>query len=246
MTQSPDNKDQEKDIFANIPKTKVPPGAKEEPTPLSALPQQSQSSQGSPQHSRGEKSLRALWTITALISMTVNVVVIALLIFLFQTYSESASTFELPPGIGVETPKDFLQGLYDNFQLMDEAHIKTDIVVADTIPVQFALNLNQQTDVILSQDVTIYGAYVSIDTALIDINAPATVMLPKGTVLPIVLDLVVPVDTTIPIELHVPVDIPLEETDLHTPFAALKEVVRPLYCLVAPDVLSTNGEAVCP
>ncbi len=178
--------------------------------------------------------------------MTVNIVVIALLILLFQTYSKNASTFELPAGISVDTPKDFLQGLYDNFQLMDEAHIKTDIVVEDTIPVQFDLTLNQPTTVTLTEPVTIYGAYVEINTGALNISAPATVVLPEGLDLPILLDLVVPVDTTIPVKLNVAVDIPLDETDLHAPFAALKEVVRPLYCLVAPKALSLDGKVVCP
>jgi len=250
MTQSPDNKDQGKDIFANIPKIKSPSGAKAEPVQNSAPAapsQHSQSSQGLPQQSRGEKTLRALWTITAVISMTVNVIVIIVLALLVQTYSKNASTFELPAGIGTDTPKDFLQGLYDNFQLMDEAHIKTDIVVEDTIPVQFDLDLNQQTDVVLSEDVTIYGARVTLSTGGLNIvNAPATVVLPAGTNLPIFLDLIVPVDTTIPVKLNVAVDIPLDETDLHAPFAALKEVVRPLYCLVAPKALSLDGKVVCP
>ena len=244
------------DIFANIPKSNTPPKAQEAPrqvivpTPFpeasddAEMPIQSSTSQESP--ARKEKILRALWTITAVISMTINVVVIIVLALLVQTYSQNAATFKLPDGIGVDTPKDFLQGLYDNFQLMDEAHIKTDIVVEDTIPVQFDLNLNQQTDVVLSEDVIIYGAYVTIQTASININAPATVVLPEGLVLPIVLNLVVPVDTTIPVKLNVAVDIPLEETDLHAPFAALKEVVRPLYSLVAPSAKSINGEVVCP
>ena len=236
------NEHEGNDIFANIPKVNALPDEKDpqpkaEETPLTSSTQD---------YSRKEKSLRALWTITAVISMTVNIVVIALLLIFLQTYSKSATTFELPPEIGVNTPLDLLKGLYDNFQLMDEAHIKTDIVVEDTIPVQFDLSLNQQTDVILSEDVTIYGAYVTIRTASININAPATVVLPEGLVLPIVLDLVVPVDTTIPVKLNVPVDIALEETDLHKPFADLKEVVRPLYCLVAPSAKALSGEAVCP
>ena len=231
------------DIFANIPKVNTLP--KEENMQAKSLPAPHQ--ENTPEEEpRKEKILRALWTITAVISMTINVVVIIILALLVQTYAKNASTFELPPGISVDTPNDFLQGLYDNFQLMDEAHIKTDIVVEDIIPVQFDLALNQQTDVVLSEDVTIYGAYVTIQTASININAPATVVLPEGLVLPIVLDLIVPVDTTIPVRLNVPVDIALEETDLHAPFAALKEVVRPLYCLVSPNAKALGGEAVCP
>jgi hypothetical protein len=239
MTPDSQNK---KDIFANIPKITPSPKRKTAPEQIQPVvaPQ--------PRYSRTEKLLRALWTLTSVVSMIFSIIVLAALLLLYQTYIKNKDSLklELPPGIGVNTPEDFLQGLYDNFQLMDEAHIKTDILVEDTIPVQFDLALNQQTDVVLSEDVTIYNAYVVIDTALIDINAPATVILPEGTVLPIYLNLTVPVDTTVPVQLNVPVDIALEETDLHKPFAGLQDVVQPLYCLVAPDATSIKGNAVCP
>ncbi len=234
------NRQSQKDIFANIPKIK-----KTEEKKNTSLPQPAEKTPSS-RYSRKEKILRALWTLTSVISMFVNIAVIVILLLLYQVYAKGKDNFTLPPGIGTDTPKEFLQGLYDNFQLMDEAHIKTDIKVEDTIPVQFDLNLNKQTDVILSEDVTIYDAYVIIDTALIDINAPATVILPEGTVLPIYLNLTVPVDTTVPVQLNVPVDIALQKTDLHTPFVGLQKVVEPLYCLVAPDATSIKGDAVCP
>ncbi len=238
----------ENDIFANIPKKNTSPKAKIVEPAIMPPPQTTKAQPKPPksQHSRGEKSLRALWTITAVISMTVNVVVIALLVVLLSLYSKNAATFELPEGIDADTPVNFLGGLYDNFQLMDQAHIKTDIVVEDRIPVQFDLSLNQATTVTLSEAVTIRGAYVVINTATININAPATVTLPAGTNLPIVLDLVVPVDTTIPVKLNVAVDIPLEETDLHQPFVGLQKVVKPLYCLIAPKAKMLSGGDVCP
>jgi len=234
------NQQNSNDIFANIPK--IDTQKKETPAPEAIPVEQAVE----PRYSRKERFLRALWTLTSVISMTFNVIVIIVLLLLYQTFQSGKENFKLPPGIGMDTPKVFLQGLYDNFQWMDEAHIKTDILVEDTIPVRFDLALNQETDVILSKDVTIANAYVVIDTALIDINAPATVILPEGTVLPIYLNLTVPVDTTVPVQLNVPVDIPLAETDLHKPFVGLQEVVQPLYCLVAPDAVSIKGNAVCP
>ncbi|RLD05717.1 MAG: hypothetical protein DRI32_03800 [Chloroflexi bacterium] len=242
------------DIFAKIPKSKTPPKAKSAPVatpkvypapPIEKMPPPQSVKE---QYSRKEKSLRALWTITAVISMTVNVIVIAILALFIQFYAKNQESLklEIPEGLGLNTPVDLLQGLYDNFQLMDAAHIKTNIVVEDTIPVQFSLPLQQPTTVKLSEDVTIYGAYVVINTPTININAPATVTLPAGTDLPIFLDLVVPVDTTIPIKLNVPVDITLAETDLHKPFVGLQDVVQPLYCLVAPKAVQLNGNAVCP
>lgn len=200
-----------------------------------------------------EKMWRALWTLASAISMTVNVVVLIVLA-LFLKYvpikelvslgQEKVET--LPPEIGLNTPLDLLQGLYDNFELMDNAHIKTNILVEDEIPVAFTLGLNQETTVILSEAVTISGARVALTTGGLNIfNAPATVVLPAGTMLPIVLDLEVPVDEMVPVSLNVDVDIALNETDLHKPFVGLQEVVQPLYCLVKSDATNAAGEEIC-
>ncbi len=152
-----------------------------------------------------------------------------------------------PDEVGVNTPLDLLQGLYDNFEKMDQAHIKTNILVEDEIPVAFTLGLNQNTTVVLSEAVTIDGARVALTTGGLNIfNAPATVVLPAGTELPIRLSLEVPVNEMIPIALNVPVDIALAETDLHEPFVGLQDVVRPLYCLVKLDATNSFGVELCP
>ncbi len=191
---------------------------------------------------RWEKILHAFWTVASVVSMLINVVLLAALLAVLQ----NVDMIQIPEGVDLGMGKDLLGGLYGNFEKMDAAHIKKDITVEAEIPVQFDLQLSQQTDVILSQDVTINGAYVSIDTALFDINAPATVTLPAGTVLPIILNLTVPVDTSIPISLDVPVDIALNETDLHEPFVGLQEVLEPLYCLVEPNATSLDDLPICP
>lgn len=196
-----------------------------------------------------EKILRALWTLASLISMTINVGVIIIVLIVLKyvpinTIKEAVTN--LPPGIGLNTPLDLLKGLYDNFELMDNAHITTNILVEDKIPVTFKLKLNQETTVILSEDVTISGARVALTTGGLNIfNAPATVVLPAGTNLPIILNLEVPVNEMIPITLNVPVDIALNKTDLHAPFTGLQTVVEPLYCLVSPDATNASGEAIC-
>lgn len=225
------------DIFANIPRKTEKPELPSRASSLRKKPSRREAS------SRWENALRALWTSASVISMLINIVVIALLILLYQNYS----VMQVPPEIDTNTPKDLLKGLYDNFELMDEAHIETMIVVEDQIPVKFDLDLNQITNVVLSEAVTIDGARVTLTTGGLNIyNAPATVILPKGTILPIVLNIKVPVDEMIDITLNVPVDIPLEETDLHIPFTGLQEVVTPLYCLASPNALSISGEAICP
>ena len=139
-----------------------------------------------------------------------------------------------------------LAGLYTNFEKMDRASIDTDVQVNTTIPVKFDLQLNQQTNVVLSQDVTIDNAVVTVKTGGLNItNALTTIVLPQGTTLPIVLNLTVPVDTTVPVTLNAPVNIPLNQTQLHEPFVGLQDVIRPFYCLINSSALNLDGQPVC-
>ena len=126
-----------------------------------------------------------------------------------------------------------LGGLFDNFVLMDQAHIRTTIPVSASVPAKFDLPLQTNTTVILTEDTAINGARVNLWTGGLSItDAPANIILPAGTRLPIALDLVVPVDQMIPVNLTVEVDIPLAQTELHKPFVGLQEVVRPYYKLL--------------
>ena len=180
------------------------------------------------------------WTIASAISMTVNIVLLIVLLALLINIRRLNMGSVL--GIG----NNLLGGLYTNFEKMDRAHITTTIPVQTTIPVKFDLQLNQQTNVILSQDVTINNALVTVNTGGLNITrALTTIVLPQGTNLPIVLNLTVPVDTTVPVTLNVDVDIPLEKTQLHEPFAGLQDVVKPFYCLINPNAVKLNGQPVC-
>lgn len=208
---------------------------------------------------RREKVGPAFWTISSIVSLIVNVILIVLLLVLGQ------QLFTLK---GV-VQNQVLGGLYTNFQMMDEAHIRTTIPVSAEVPAKFDLPLtglqvpakfdlplNTMTTVRLTEDTRIPGATLynltagslSISRATLDITLPA------GTVLPVELNLivpvdqmisldsvVVPVDQMIPVDLIVEVDIPLEETELHPPFVGLQEVVKPYYTLLSalPDSWKT-------
>ena len=179
------------------------------------------------------------WTIASIVSLTVNVVVLVVLVaLLVLLQSRQINVIKLLPNL--------LGGLYSNFEKMDEAHIVKTIPVDARIPVKFDLQLNQQTTVVLSENVLINNALVTVNTGGLNITrAAANIVLPQGTSLPIILNLTVPVDTSIPVNLNVAVDIPLNETDLHDPFVGLQKVVKPLYCLVKPSAQNGKNEAVC-
>jgi hypothetical protein len=128
-----------------------------------------------------------------------------------------------------------LGGLYANFIYMDKAHIKTDIIVSDKIPINFTLPISQDTVVTLTENTPINGANVKINSGGLTINSAANIVLPRGTNLPVHLELNVPVTTTVPITIKVPVDIPLEQTELHQPFVGLQQVVSPFYWMLRPN-----------
>jgi hypothetical protein len=181
-----------------------------------------------------------LWTIASVISLVVNAVLIILLAVMLVNFRR------LDVNSALNLGSAFLGGLYENFEKMDRAHITSSIPVTTTIPVKFDLQLNQQTNVVLSQDVTIDNAVVTVKTGGLNItNALTTIVLPQGTSLPVVLNLNVPVDVSVPVVMNVPVDIPLDQTQLHEPFTGLQQVVRPFYCMVNAGAANLDGQPIC-
>ena len=221
-------KEEEKTETSTEAKAKEIPHASSEPKPVSA-------SKG-----RNFNFGPPFWTIASVLSLTFNVILLILLIAVLQNVRI------LNLGSAMEMGNGLLGGLYTNFEKMDKAHITRTIPVETTIPVKFDLQLNQQTNVVLSQDVKIDNALVTVKTGGMNItNALATIVLPEGTNLPIYLNLTVPVDTTVPVALNVDVDIPLDQTQLHEPFTGLQQVVKPFYCTVNPTALKLDGQPVC-
>jgi hypothetical protein len=162
----------------------------------------------------------AFWTTASVISLVTNVILIVIVVVLLNYL------FVLKDLVG----NKLIGGLYDNFVLMDNAHIITDINVDTTIPVKFDLPLSQGTTVTLLDDTPISGATIYLNGApvALDIN------LPKGAELGINLDLIVPVDANIDVSIPVHVDIPLNKTELHEPFTGLQEVVKPYDQMLRP------------
>ncbi|MEO5887263.1 MAG: hypothetical protein ABIQ77_06345 [Anaerolineales bacterium] len=185
--------------------------------------------------------LPAFWTIASVMSFTVNIVLLIALLIALQLLG----AIQLVAGDQIS---GLLGGLYTNFVKMDQANITTNIHVEKEIPVQFTLNVSGPTNVTLSQDVTITGALVTVQTGGLNItNARATIVLPQNTVLPINIEnLVVPVDQKVLAVLDVPVDIPLDQTELHEPFTGLQQVVKPWYCLIEPNAIMNNVQVCSP
>lgn len=128
---------------------------------------------------------------------------------------------------GVATP--LVGGLSDSFVQMGEASIERTIAVDDQIPVVFTLPLQEETNVVLVEPVPMsVPATFVLPAGGGTINGTVMLQLPSGTSLPVALDMQVPVSTTIPVKLDVGVDIPMQETELATPFNTLRALFQPL------------------
>jgi hypothetical protein len=228
-----DNESEEKpksQVFDRLPKKAKPVdvSAKQPATP----PPPSPDSQSGPRLRGG--FLPIFWTVASALSLTVNIVLLIVLgIVLFK-------------GNALGLGNGLLGGLYSNFERMDEAHIKANIPVQTSIPLNLSIPVQTTTGITLAQDVAITGAHVKINTQLFNIDAPADVTLPAGTALNVVLNFSVPVQTDVPVTLNVPVDIPLQATELHPAITGLQDTIKPIYCLINPFALSLKGGMICP
>jgi hypothetical protein len=183
--------------------------------------------------------LPAFWTIASLISMVVNVVLIAMVLILYQMLGDLQRTAN-------DQISGLLGGLYQNFALMEQAVIERNIPVKADVPVTMTVPV-QATDtrITLSRDAVISNARVQISEGGVQINARAVVTLPADTPLNVNIErFELPVHTTIPVQLDVGVKIPLAETQLQQPFQGLQNVVHPWYCLIEPNA-QVLGNQIC-
>ena len=187
----------------------------------------------------------AFWDVTSWVSLIVDGILIGIVLTLgYYVWTLNAQVKELMSLTSM--PVEAVSGLYTNFENMNIAHIRTSIPFNTEIPVQFDLQINQQTEVVLSEPVRINGATVSLVAggSLLS-NTPANIILPAGTRLPITLSLTVPVNKTVPVSLQVPVDIDLATTELGASFTGLMDVLEPIYCLLDPNAVDRNGISIC-
>ncbi len=184
--------------------------------------------------------LRAFWTFASVLSLIVNIVLIAIL-FVGLRY---LGTIQLTAN---DQFSGILGGLYINFLKMDEASIITEIPINTTIPINFDVPVKTTTVIYLAETTIIPNARVKINTGGVDIDADAVVTLPAGQPLRITLDFPLNVrKDDLPVQLKVPVNIKLKDTGLHEPFIGLQQVVRPLYCLVEPNAVWNNVQLCSP
>jgi hypothetical protein len=180
--------------------------------------------------------LPAFWTIASVLSLVFNVVLLVIVAGLLRNLG-SLDAARIGSGV--------LGGLYSNFERMDLAHIKTTIPLQTSIALDMNIPVQTTTGITLAKDVSITGARVRINTATLNIDAPANITLPAGTAMDVALGFSLPVQADVPVALNVPVDIPLQQTELHPALVGLQDTIRPIYCMLAPLAQTLSGEPVC-
>ena len=180
--------------------------------------------------------LPIFWTVASIISLMFNLILVIIVAVLLRDLGSFNAA-----GLG----QGLLGGLYSNFERMDQAHIKTVLSMQTNLPLNLAIPVQTSTSITLAKAVSIPDAHVKISTASLNIDAPASVTLPAGTALDVVLNFAVPVQTNVPVSLNVPVDIAVQDTDLHPAIAGLQDSIKPLLCLFSLSAVSPGGGAVC-
>jgi hypothetical protein len=181
-----------------------------------------------------ELTRRAYWDVAATFSLIVNAILIGVLLVMAGQIRNLKMTMD-----GV------LGGLYGDLVKMDQASIKTNIMVNAQIPLNFNLPVSQNTETVLTRDVSIPNAHLVIETGILKINAQANVMIPAGTNLPIAMNMDIPVRSMIPVNLQVPVNIPLSQTELHEPLTGFQTSLRPLYCMLNKNAQYPQEIYIC-
>ncbi len=147
----------------------------------------------------------------------------------------------------VEIVEPLLLNLDGAFAALGDTRIETTVHIQDTMPVVFDLPLNQQTPVVLIEDVPLQAnATFLLPGGGGAINGTVSLNLPKGLALPVALSMTVPVSTTVPVVMEVPVEIPLSEAGMAPAIEQLRAVFRPIteFLQGLPNSLSETLQAL--
>jgi hypothetical protein len=168
------------------------------------------------------------------LSLVINVILVIMLLIMVGRLNNLKTTMD-----------GLLSGLYGNFVEMDNASITTTVTVDTQVPINFMLPIQQNTDVVLTENLVIPNARVVIHSGGLTINDLASITLPAGTNLPVSLNIAVPIQFSVPITLQIPVNIPLSQTGLHQPFTGLQDTVRTYYCMFDKNAQYPQGIYLC-
>ncbi len=174
-----------------------------------------------PRKSRPRKFWDAAKTLSLIVSMIVNLVLIIAVVILANQVGAIKTTLA-----GV------LGQLDSAFNGLGQAVISDTIKISQEVPVQFDLPLKQDTVVTTRAPVPINTQATFSLGQFGSINGVVTLQLPAGTSLPVHLELTVPVSNSIPVVFDQPVTIPLADKGLGPVVSKLRGALGPIINLV--------------
>lgn len=219
---------------ATFPESKASPAASpsqpQPPVQTEALsPDEIQKLRKLTSKSRKRKFWDAGKSLSLLVSMIVNLVLIIVVAILVQQVGAIKATLG-----GV------LGRLDSAFQGLGETVIRTTIPISQSVPVRFDLPLKQDTYVTTNGPVPI-STQASFSLGQFgSINGTVSLNLPAGTRLPVHLELTVPVSNVLPVVFDQSVAIPLAPTGMQPVVDQLRSALGPVIQLVGklPDRFS--------
>jgi hypothetical protein len=207
------------------PSESAPPAPPAEAPPAVAVPAASSPAPAAapdkPRKSHKQKFWDAAKTLTLIVSMIINLILIVVVVILVNQVGAIKLTLN-----------SVLGQLDSAFEGLGAASIKDTIAISQQVPVRFDLPLSQDTVVTTQGPVPINTQATFSLGQFGSINGTVSLQLPPGTQLPVHLELVVPVSNTIPVVFDQPIDIPLAEKGLGSVVAKLRAALAPIIDLV--------------
>ncbi len=171
--------------------------------------------------SRRRKFWDATKTLTLVVSMFINLILIVAVVILANQVGAIKMTLN-----------SVLGQLDSAFEGLGQAVIRDTIRINQEVPVQFDLPLKQDTVVTTRGPVPINTQATFSLGQFGSINGTVSLQLPAGTSLPVHLELTVPVSNSIPVVFDQPIAIPLAEKGLGPVVAKLRSALAPIIDLV--------------
>ena len=184
------------------------------PVPAAAQPEQHRKSQP-------RKFWDAAKTITLIVSMFIDLILIVAVIILANQVGAIKMTLN-----------SVLGQLDSAFEDLGQVVITETIKINQRVPVRFDLPLKQDTVVTTQSPVPISTQATFSLGQFGSINGTVSLQLPPGTSLPVHLELTVPVSNVIPVVFDQPVRIPLAEKGLGSVVTKLRAALSPIIGVV--------------
>jgi len=201
-----------------------PPSESVPPTPAQVEPPASPApavQPEKPRKSRPRKFWDAAKTITLIVSMFIDLILIVAVVILANQVGSIKMTLNTVLG-----------QLDSAFEDLGQVVITDTIKISHQVPVQFDLPLKQDTVVTTLAPVPISTQATFSLGQFGSINGTVSLQLPPGTSLPVHLEITVPVSNVIPVVFDQPVRIPLAEKGLGSVVTKLRAALAPIIGVV--------------